>query len=144
MASGIRWAETTSAWYATPNSSHAPAAGCITGQSESEPITMPTRAAVSSDIRFSHQVGSGMPCPVPDLLQIIAGRGHMPHLPTGPDLFAVELHPQPLVPGTAVQQGRRQIAHRPTEHVAHHRPGVPLTGVAKRQVQHGPEMVLEL
>ena len=43
ISSGMRCAETTSASYAMPNSPSAVAAASIVGQSESEPITMPTR-----------------------------------------------------------------------------------------------------
>ena len=39
---GVRCAETTCASYGTPNSVSAAAAGSITGQSESLPMTMPT------------------------------------------------------------------------------------------------------
>lgn len=45
ISCGIRWAETTSASYPTPNSSRAFAASSITGQSESEPMTRPTRTS---------------------------------------------------------------------------------------------------
>src|SRR5699024_7296895 len=45
MSSGMRWAETTSALESTPSSSRASAAAFIVGQSESEPMTMPTAAA---------------------------------------------------------------------------------------------------
>src|SRR3954447_10888253 len=42
ISSGIRWAETTSASYAMSNSLSACAAALIVGQSESDPITIPT------------------------------------------------------------------------------------------------------
>src|SRR5699024_2361133 len=45
MSSGMRWAETTSALESTPSSSRASAAAFIVGQSESDPMTMPTGAA---------------------------------------------------------------------------------------------------
>lgn len=48
ISRGIRWAETTSTSYATPNSSRALAAASMTGQSESEPITMPTTGAAEA------------------------------------------------------------------------------------------------
>src|SRR5918997_4458699 len=112
MASGIRWAETTSAWYATPNSSQAVAAGCITGQSESEPMTIPTWAGDGSGIDFSHQVGGGMPSSAAHLLEILAGCCDMPELASRPDLLAVELHPQSPISGEAMHQGRWQVGHR--------------------------------
>src|SRR5918998_2271973 len=122
MASGIRWAETTSAAYGTSNSASAVAAAAITGQSESEPITMPTRAAAlpepveGSGIGISHQVRGGVPGPAADPVEVVSDRGHVAHLATGPDLLAVELHPQPAVPGETVQQGRRQVLDRAAEH----------------------------
>src|SRR5215212_12045176 len=143
MASGIRCAETTSAAYGTSNSSSAVAAADITGQSESEPITRPTRAVEGgSDIGVSHQVRRGVPGPAPDVIQVVAHRRHVADLATRPDLLAVELHPQPTVPGEAVQQRRRQILDGAAEHVAHHGPLRPQAGIAEWQVEHAAQMVL--
>ena len=44
---GMRWAERTSASHVTPNSSSTSAAARIVGQSESDPITIPTCALTS-------------------------------------------------------------------------------------------------
>ena len=53
---GIRCAETTSASHATPSSVRISPAACMTGQSESEPITMPTFAVAASSgwVRLAH------------------------------------------------------------------------------------------
>src|SRR5918995_2211284 len=144
MASGIRWAETTSAAYGTSNSARAVAAADMTGQSESDPITMPTRAVVPSGIGVSGQVRRGVPGPAADPVEVVAARGDVADLAAGSDLLAVELHSQPPVPGEAVHQRRGQVLDRPTEDVAHHRPLLARSRVAERQVQHGPEVVLEL
>src|SRR3982751_1023955 len=45
---GVRCAETTCASHGTANSSSAVAAGCIVGQSESLPITMPTSGSLTA------------------------------------------------------------------------------------------------
>src|SRR5438874_567680 len=47
MRSGVRWAETTCASYATPKSLSTLAACCITSQSLLEPITTPTSGLFS-------------------------------------------------------------------------------------------------
>src|SRR5919107_3130412 len=131
MASGIRCAETTSAAYGTSNSASAVAAADITGQSESDPITMPTRAAGSgSGIGVSHQVRGGVPGPAADPVEVVAVRGDVADIAARSDLLAVELHSQPTVPGEGVQQRRRQVLDGAAEHVAHHRPLRPQAGVS--------------
>ena len=116
----------------------------ITGQSESEPITMPDPGgrpqASSSPIRYA----GGMPGPGANLVKIIAVRRHVPDLTARPHLLAVDLDPQPAVPGEAVQQRGRQIADRAPEHVGHHRPAFARTRVAQRQIEHRPQVILEL
>src|SRR3954447_16655868 len=123
MASGMRCAETTSASNGTLNSRNASPAAPITGQSESEPITIPTRGRdVSSGIGISHQVPGSMARPLSCLLKIISAGGDMAHLATGADLLAIELDTEPTVPGEAVQQRGSKIIHAAAEDVGHDRP----------------------
>src|SRR6185312_2601202 len=139
MASGIRCAETTSASKFTSNSRSASPAAPITGQSESEPITIPTLGReLSSGIGVSHQVRGGMPGPLLCLDKIISVGGDMAYLATGTYLLAVQLHPQPPVSGKTMQQGRWKIIDLPTEDIGHHRPPVDAGRFAERQIEHGP------
>src|SRR3954465_10002851 len=61
MSRGVRCAETTRTSCATSNSSSAVAAGCIVGQSESLPITMPTSGSVTevSPVLVGEREGGG-------------------------------------------------------------------------------------
>ena len=54
-----------------------------------------------------------MPGALADVFKIIAERGDVADLAPGPDLLAVELDPEPAVPGEAVQQRGRQILTAP-------------------------------
>ena len=74
-----------------------------------EPGETPPEPVEGSGTGLSHQVGGGVPGAGPDLGQVVADRGDVADLAAGPDLLAVELHPQPPVPGEAVQQRRRQV-----------------------------------
>src|SRR5512132_3706759 len=133
MASVIRCAETTSASKATPNSCNATPAALMTGQSESEPITIPTRGrGTSSGTGISHQVRRGVPRPFPCLVKIISEGGDMPHLATGAYLLAVQLHAKPPITGKAVQQCRRKILQAPAEHIGHHNPPLLAARIAER------------
>src|SRR5688572_22637758 len=133
MASVIRCSETTSASKATPNSCSATPAALITGQSESEPITIPTRGrGTSSGTEISHQVRRGMPGPLPCLSKIISERSDMAHFATRAYLLAVQLHPQPPVTGKTMQQRRRKIFQRPAEYIGHHNPTLLAARVAQR------------
>src|SRR5215469_3251262 len=60
ISAGIRWAETTSAAAGTPNSSSTSTAACMTGQSESLPMTTPTTGT--------------RPCPAPARVPASAAR----------------------------------------------------------------------
>src|SRR4029453_17168507 len=160
MASGIRCAGTTSASNDTPNSRKACPAAPITGQSESEPITIPTRGRgmgsgamssgpnpsdpISLGIGISHQVRRGMPRPLPSLFKIISGGRDMAHLAAGADLLAIQLHPQPPITSKAMQQRRRKIINPAAETVRHDPPGFLARRVAERQVEDGTQMVFEL
>ena len=50
MSCGIRWAETTSTSWATPSSVRASDAACMTGQSESDPMTTATTGTVAAAV----------------------------------------------------------------------------------------------
>src|SRR5918994_3238191 len=133
MASVIRCAETTSAAKATPNSCSVTPAALMIGQSESEPITIPTRGrGPASGTGISHQVRRGMPRPLPCLVKIISERRNMPHFATGAYLLAVQLHPEPPITGKTMQQGRGKILQAPAEYVVHHDPALLAARVAKR------------
>src|SRR5690625_3074420 len=97
----MRWADTTCTSCGISNSSRASAAACITGQSESEPMTTPTRG-VSDDCvtRNSLAVGST----VPDHIGCIDGSSQggikvsvggeyidVANLTSGTDRFAVSM-----------------------------------------------------
>src|SRR4030095_304502 len=145
MASAIRCAETTSASKATPNSCNANPAALITGQSESEPITIPTRGCwLSSGIGISHQVGRGVQRPLPCFIKIISEGVDMAHLATGTYLLAVQLHAQSPVSGKTVQQGRRQVLDASAEDIGHDGPRLFAAGSAERQVEDRAQVVLEL
>src|SRR4029450_10194504 len=145
MASGMRCAETTSAAKATPNSCSARPAALMTGQSESEPITIPTRGCgTASGTGISHQVRRGMPRPFPCFVKIISEGGDMPHLATGAYLLAVQLHPEPPITGKTMQQRRRKVLKPPAEYIGHQDPPPLAAGVAKRKIQRRTQMVLKL
>src|SRR4029450_7139641 len=145
MASGMRCAETTSASKATPNSCSANPAALITGQSESEPITIPTRGCwLSSGIGISHQVGRGVQRPFPCFVKIISEGGDVAHLASGTHLLAVQLHAQSPVSGKTVQQTRRKICDAPAEDICHDGPSLLAARVAEREIEHRAQVVLEL
>ena len=77
IALGIRWADTTSTSNGTWNSARAVAAADMTGQSESEPITMPT---IGSAIDDPHEEISGVAGTFEQRVHILADRRHMSHL----------------------------------------------------------------
>src|SRR5215207_1301487 len=132
MASVIRCAEATSASKATPNSCSASPAALITGQSESEPITIPTRGGgMSSAIGISHQIGGGVQCPLPCLVKIISEGGDVTHLATRTHLLSVELDSQPSVMGETVHQGRRQVLNAAPEDIGHDGPSFLAARVAE-------------
>src|SRR3954452_8118412 len=107
----MRWAETTSASKATPNSSSAVAAAFITGQSESEPITIPTRGpwvdVISHSLALVAEVaaepGRGVPGALEAVLEVVTVGVDVPDLARGPQVLAVEVHPQPGVAGKRVR-----------------------------------------
>src|SRR4051794_23585158 len=125
----MRWAETTSASKVIPSSLSASPAAAITGQSESDPITIPTRGAplavrvLGSVIGVPFQVRRRVPGPGADVVEIAAVRRDVAHLAAGADLLAVQLDAQPSVAREAVQQRRRQVLDGAAQHVVHHRPG---------------------
>src|SRR4051812_18468971 len=90
ISSGMRCAETTSASYAMPNSPSAVAAASIVGQSESEPITIPTRGDSVMGHSSCEQCCRAA-CPVEHVVEIRSVRRHVAHLPAGLDGLAVEV-----------------------------------------------------
>src|SRR5215213_2864622 len=145
MASGIRWAETTSASNGTSNSASAVAAAPITGQSESDPMTMPTRGVgAESSIRISSQVRRGMLGPPSGVVEIIAEGGDVTNLASRAHLFAVELHPEPAIPSEAMQQRRWKIIDAAAEDIDHHRPRHSGPRITQGQIEDRAQVVLEL
>src|SRR3954470_19985408 len=84
MRRGVRWAERTCASYGTSNSSRASAAGSMTGQSESLPMTMPTTGSLLGPLtRFSSVLGVERERGVNDAVGQVPGRGHRPRAHLG-------------------------------------------------------------
>src|ERR1700722_3993574 len=102
MSAGILCADTTSASAGTPNSSSTSTAACITGQSESLPITTPTTggALMCALLRCSRflgpgrQVASRSPGAFPHRSQVAAESGDVTYFAAGPDCLAVQVHLQ--------------------------------------------------
>src|SRR5580692_3278353 len=98
MSAGIRCAETTSASAGTPNSSSTSTAACITGQSESLPMTTPTTgraltgplpAGPASPASTADPAGpadpSGPAGPAAgSQSRVLGSRGEIPGCPPGP------------------------------------------------------------
>lgn len=116
------------------------AAARIVGQSESDPITIPTRALT----RLLPQVGGPVAGPPPDVVQIVTVGGDVTDLAAGDDRLAVELHPQRRVAREHLVEAGDEIGARAAQHVVHDGPGRPGPGEAERKVADGPQMVLEL
>src|ERR1700754_1768192 len=87
------------------NSPSAVAASFITGQSESDPITMPTRAVGSLTLvsQISSEPRGGVPGTLQAVVQVVAVGVHMSHLAAGAQLLAVQVHPQVWVTGERVR-----------------------------------------
>src|SRR5699024_5072363 len=118
-----RCAETTSTSNVTPSSSSASAASSITGQSESDPMTMPTSIAILPSLLMPSLCRTPPPgrgpsrdadTPgLPELLvlpaqdrhsgarlgahgvEVVTVDGDVAELAAGPHLLAVQLHPRP-------------------------------------------------
>src|SRR6266542_2393607 len=110
---GIRCADTTSASKGTSNSTHTSAAAFIVGQSESDPITIPTVMPLPLLVDGAGEVRRRVPGAFTGLLEVVAVRRDMADLATGLDRLAVEVDLEPGVAGHAVQQ--------PAVHIDHHR-----------------------
>src|SRR6478735_12315176 len=150
---GIRCAENTSASHATPSSVRISPAACMTGQSESEPITMPTNACVVSLIRslalvaqVAAEPGGGVPRPLEAVVEVVAVGVDVADLAPGAQVLAVEVHPQVRVTCHRVRQAVVQVAAvgGPAEDVDHHGPALTWGRRAQREVHDGAEVILEL
>src|SRR3954451_15096599 len=144
MRRGVRWADRTRASYGTSNSSRASAAGSITGQSESLPMTMPTTGSLLGPLTpLSSVLGVEREGGVHHAVGQVPGRGdrsrahlgdvvaegrHMAELATAALTLAVpvQLHVRPvghevvdaLVEGRA---GPVRLGSRAAEDVGDHR-----------------------
>src|SRR4051812_46847078 len=111
-----------------PNSSSASAAARMTGQSESEPITIPTLgSAPASDgalmggsvssttwsgrsaslalvAEVAREPGGGVPGPLEAVVEVLAVGVHVADLAAGPQVLAVEVHPQVRVARERVRE----------------------------------------
>src|SRR3954468_820631 len=84
MRRGVRWAERTCASYGTSNSSSASAAGSMTGQSESLPMTMPTTGSLLGPLtRVSSVLGVEREGGVHHAVGQVMRRGHRPRAHLG-------------------------------------------------------------
>src|SRR5918993_3173881 len=115
---GIRCAETTSASQATPSSVRISPAACMTGQSESEPITMPTFTAAASSCwgcvslmsllalvaQVAAEPGGGVPRPLEAVVEVVAVGVDVADLAPGAQVLAVEVDPQPRITRHRVRQ----------------------------------------
>src|SRR3569833_3099935 len=161
ISCGIRWAETTSASYGTPNSSSASAAAFMTGQSESLPITTPTVTVPPSpgawprgrvrrvarparSPRSVPQVVGRVARPFAYLVQVVAERGHVPDLAAWTDLLAVEVHLHARVVRHHVDVARIDLGIVAAEDVGHHRVRRGRPRVAQRKVEHRAQVLFEL
>src|SRR6478735_8406672 len=97
------------------NSASASAASFITGQSESDPITMPTRAPSVMSLTLVSQVaaepGGGVPRPLEAVVEVVAVHVDVADLAAGPQLLAVEVHTQVRVPRHRVRVAVVQPPH---------------------------------
>src|SRR6478752_6444525 len=112
-----------------PNSASASAAACITGQSESDPMTIPTCALMS--LAFVAEVAGeprgGVPRPLEAVLEVLAVGVDVTDLPAGPQVLAVEMDPQVRVAGQGVREAVVEPAGvrvGPAQDVDHHGPAL--------------------
>src|SRR3954451_1317096 len=109
------------------NSASASAAAFITGQSESDPITMPTRVMASLALvsQVAPEPRGGVPRALEAVVEVVAVRVDVADLAAGPQLLAVQVHPEARVAGQRVRVAVVQASDRrvvPAEDVHHHRP----------------------
>src|SRR5690242_4109875 len=108
----------------------------MTGQSESDPITMPTRAPSTAPsitslalvAQVAPEPGGRVPRPLQTVVEVVAVRVHVADLAPRAQLLAVEVHAQPRVAGERVRVAVVQPADRgvvAAEDVHHHRPARP-------------------
>src|SRR5690606_2842655 len=150
ICSGVRCAEPTAASWAVPGSPGASAAACMTGQSESEPITMPTRGVLLWSLTGVSQVsaepGGRVAGALQGLVEVVAEGVHVSDLAAGPPVLAVQVHLEVRIAGHHVGEPVIEATRVPraTEDVDHHGPGRARLRRSQRQVHHGTQVVLEL
>src|SRR5215210_7306246 len=101
-----------------PNSSSASAAACMTGQSESLPMTTPT-TGVDSLIDVSCEVGSRVRGTLAEVVEVVADHGDMADLAAGTHVLAVQVDLQARVARHGVTERAVQVGGVTTEHVRH-------------------------
>src|SRR4051812_26587246 len=147
MSSGIRWAETTCASYATPNSASTSAAADITDQSESLPMITPTSGASATVVSQREAVG-GRTGPGTDLGEIGAERSDVPDLASRTESLAVQVHLDVRPVGEPVMRplvdAVRGDVVRPAQQVRHHDHRGGERGGAERVVVPRAQVLLEL
>src|SRR5436190_313868 len=114
----------------------------MTDQSLSLPMTMPTSAV--SLIDGSGQEAGGVGGPRPRIAERSRADVDVPDLSTGPDGLAVEVHLGGRVAGHDVAVRAVQLLMSGAEDIGHDRPGRSGPGVAERQVEYRPQVLLEL
>ncbi len=78
------------------------------------------------------------------VVQVVAAHGHVADLAPGAHALAVHVHLDTRIARHHVQVGAVEVRVVPAEHVDHHGPGLASLRVAERQVEHGPQVLLEL
>src|SRR6478736_480527 len=157
--SGWRCAETTSISTGTSNSASASAAAFITGQSESEPMTIATWACAAIVVsvqpsaprwRRAHHVPAGGAIgalfasggrlaaqerrrrdgPPTDVVEIVTADVHVPELAAGAHLLAVQVHLRAGVGGRHLGEGFGRVGQGAAQDVRHDGPRRACRGVA--------------
>src|SRR5665811_1902384 len=126
-----------------PNSASTVAAASIVGQSESEPITIPTRGWSLMGISFDKQ--SCRPARArDDIIKIIAANRHMTNLAPRFHIFAIQMDLDLAVLRHDQSPPRFQVVDDSAEAVHHHRPGSVWRRAAQRHPEYCTQMVFEL
>src|SRR3954451_5867337 len=119
----------------------------MTCQSESLPITTPTRGPLAepfSAIDVSSQERGGVPGTLSHLVSIPAQGRDVTHLSPWAYLFAVHVDPHPRVVREAVQVAGVHVAVVAAQDVGHHDVWRGHRGVTEGKVEHGAQVLLEL
>src|SRR5665648_276447 len=140
ISSGIRCADTTSASYAMPKSASSVAAASIVGQSESEPMTIPTFGWSLMGISFDKQ-SCRRASTSHHIIKIIAANCHMANFAPRFDALAIQMDLDLAVLSHDQSPLRFQVIDNSAENVHHHRPGSVRRGAAQWPIEDCTQMV---